>query len=95
METDIRGAVEAGLQSYLVLSGSTRIENLCDCVYQPSRVLQSVADFVEELETGKPSNRLDSPVYSQDKEVQVALGMRHQTDAEHFQKPRPHASMAR
>lgn len=95
METDIRGAVEAGLQSYLVLSGSTRIENLCDYVYQPTRVLKSVADIVEEVETGKPSSRLDSPVFSQATAVQLALGSRHQTDAEPFQKLRPRAPMAR
>src|SRR6266581_9626503 len=38
METDIRGAIEAGLQAYLVLSGSTTIENIADYVYQPTRV---------------------------------------------------------
>src|SRR6516225_3219355 len=64
METDIRGAIEAGLQAYLVLSGSTRMENVSDYVYQPTRVLASVADLVEELTSGKPSSRLDSPVYS-------------------------------
>src|SRR6478672_6641526 len=42
METDVRGAIEAGLQAYLVLSGSTKIENLADYVYQPTRVLESV-----------------------------------------------------
>src|SRR5438876_6539481 len=35
METDIRGAFEAGLQSYLVLSGSTQFEDVADYVYQP------------------------------------------------------------
>ena len=42
----------AGLQAYLVLTGSTRIEELCDYVYQPTRVLESDADLVEELKTG-------------------------------------------
>src|SRR4029079_16122323 len=45
METDIRGAVEAGMQSFLVLSGSTQLEVVGDYVYQPTRVLQSVADL--------------------------------------------------
>lgn len=95
METDIRGAVEAGLQAYLVLTGSTRVDNLCDYVYQPTRVLASVADIVEEVATGKPSSRLDSPVFSQNAAMQLAFRIRHQTDAEHFQKPRPRAPMAR
>src|SRR5216684_1254271 len=49
METDIRGAIEAGLQAYLVLSGSTTVENIADYVYQPTRVLSSVADLIDEL----------------------------------------------
>src|SRR5881296_3220962 len=47
METDIRGAVEAGMQAFLVLSGSTRLENVGEYVYQPTRVLTSVADLLE------------------------------------------------
>src|SRR6478672_3460211 len=61
METDIRGAFEAGMQSFLVLTGSTQLEMLSDYVYQPTRVLQSVADLVEEIKTGKPSDRMNSP----------------------------------
>src|SRR6266705_2501315 len=49
METDIRGAFEAGLQSFLVLSGSTQLENVGDYVYQPTRILQTVADLTEEI----------------------------------------------
>jgi NagD protein len=94
METDIRGAVEAGLQAYLVLSGSTRIEDIADYVYQPTRVLGSVADLVEELKSGKPSSRLDSPVYSHALPTGSRFGRRHQTDAEHPHKPRPRAPMA-
>lgn len=94
METDIRGAVEAGLQPYLVLSGSTRVEDVAEYVYQPTRVLRSVADLIEELKCGKPSSRLDSPVYSHALSAGVPLGKRHQTDAEHINKPRPRAPMA-
>jgi len=61
METDIRGAVEAGLRSFLVLSGSTTLEAAQDYVYQPTRILQSIADLTEEIITGRPSDRLDSP----------------------------------
>lgn len=89
METDIRGAIEAGLQAYLVLSGSTAIENVCDYVYQPTRVLGSVADLVDELKTGKPSSRLDSPVYTQAGRSAERGRMRHRTDVVHMEKPRP------
>jgi NagD protein len=64
METDIRGAIESGLQAYLVLTGSTSLEQLAEYVYQPTRVLKSVADLTEELKSGKPSTRLDSPAYA-------------------------------
>jgi NagD protein len=95
METDIRGAVEAGLLAYLVLSGSTQVESLADYVYQPTRVLHSVADLTEELKTGKPSSRLDSPVYVQTGSFHRRFGNRHQTDVERLQKPRPRAPMTR
>src|SRR3989441_12161842 len=48
METEIRGAVEAGMQAFLVLSGSTQFENVGDYVYQPTRISQSVADLTLE-----------------------------------------------
>src|SRR5258706_608349 len=54
METDIRGAFEAGLHAFLVLTGSTHLENIGDYVYQPTRVLQSVADLTAEINIGKP-----------------------------------------
>lgn len=97
METDIRGAIEAGLQAYLVLTGSTRIEDVADYVYQPTRVLASIADLVEELKTGTPSNRLDSPVFTAVRKTGNRLGTRYQTEAERPRKPRPRprAPMAR
>jgi len=61
METDIRGAMEAGLLSFLVLSGSTNLEAVQEYVYQPTRILHSVADLTEEIVTGRPSDRLDRP----------------------------------
>jgi NagD protein len=95
METDIRGAIEAGLQSYLVLSGATTLDALADYVYQPTRVLNSVADLIEELKTGKPSSRLDSPVYQRARSARPRTGDRHQTDAEHPAKSRPRPPMTR
>jgi NagD protein len=95
METDIRGAIESGLQAYLVLTGSTRVESLADYVYQPTRVLGSIADLTEELKSGTPSSRLDSPVYAQAAVGKRRPGNRHQTETAHFHKPRPRAPMAR
>jgi len=95
METDIRGAFEAGLQSFLVLSGSTQLESLGDYVYQPTRVLQSVADLTEEIKTGKPSDRLDSPAFANKGLHASKSGYRHQTDIFAFHKPRPRAAMTK
>lgn len=69
METDIRGAIEAGLLSYLVLSGSTPLESVRDYVYQPTRILHSVADLTEEILTGKPSDQLNSPALQESRRV--------------------------
>lgn len=43
MATDILGAVQLGLRSVLVLTGSTRIEDLTQFAYQPDTVLDSIA----------------------------------------------------
>src|SRR2546425_439129 len=95
METDIRGAFEAGMQSFLVLSGSTQLEALGDYVYQPTRVLQSVADLTEEVRTGKPSDRLDSPAFGNKSLHPNKRGQRHQTDIFAFHKPRPRPAMTK
>ena len=96
METDIRGAFEAGLLAYLVLSGSTHLEAVGDYVYQPTRVLQSVADLVEEVRTGRPSDRLDSPVLAvPGPGGRAGQGTRHQTDLLAFHKPRPRPAMTK
>jgi NagD protein len=93
METDIRGAFEAGMQSYLVLSGSTQLENIGDYVYQPTRVLQRVADLTDEIKTGKISDRLNSPVFAGSQAGN--RGRRHQTDIFAFHKPRPRPAMTK
>ena len=95
METDIRGAFETGMQSYLVLSGSTQFENIGDYVYHPTRILQTVADLVEEIRTGVPSDRLDSPVFNADGFRSYKAGNRHQTDIFAFHKPRPRPAMTK
>ncbi len=94
METDIRGAVEAGLLSYLVLSGSTQFEDIGDHVYQPTRVLQSVADLVDEILTGKSADPFQNRA-SHDKSSHVKSGLRHQTDVFALHKPRPRPAMTK
>ncbi|MBN8460557.1 MAG: HAD family hydrolase [Verrucomicrobia bacterium] len=48
MDTDIKGAVEIGIQAYLVLTGSTSPDDLPDYAYSPTRVLGSIADLNSE-----------------------------------------------
>jgi NagD protein len=95
METDIRGAVEAGMQSFLVLSGSTQLEAVGEYVYQPTRLLQSVADLTPEVMTGRPSDRLDSPAFANTGLHVHKPGHRHQTDIFTFHKPRPRPAMTK
>jgi NagD protein len=95
METDIRGAMEAGMQSFLVLSGSTHLEVLGDYVNQPTRVLQSVADLTEEVKTGRVSDRLNSPVFGGAGGAGPKAGHRHQTDIFALHKPRPRPAMTK
>lgn len=95
METDIRGAFEAGMHSFLVLSGSTQLEAIGDYVYQPTRILQTVADLTHEIKTGKPSDRMDSPAFQDRGLGNGRHGHRHQTDIFTFYKPRPRPAMTK
>jgi len=95
METDIRGAVEAGMQSFLVMTGSSQLESVSDYVYQPTRILQSVADLTEEVKTGKVSDRLNSPAFTNGHASHPKPGTRHQTDIFDFHKPRPRPAMTK
>lgn len=95
METDIRGAIESGLEAYLVLTGSTQIDDVGDYVYQPSRILQSVADLTEEIRTGQPSTPGTEHLASPGGRKRSRSGLRHQTDAEHPAKSRPRPPMTR
>jgi NagD protein len=95
METDIRGAVEAGLYGFLVLTGSTQLEAIGDYVYQPTRILQSVADLTEEIKTGQMSDRLNSPVFTHSGFHSGKAGTRHQTDLLALHKTRPRPAMTK
>ena len=46
MDTDIIAGMEAGLRTVLVLTGSTRAEQVSRFPYRPTRVLDSIADVV-------------------------------------------------
>jgi NagD protein len=48
METDIRGATDSGFQSILVLTGSTRSEDLHRYPFRPTVVVDSIAALVPE-----------------------------------------------
>jgi NagD protein len=95
METDIRGAFEAGMQSYLVLSGSTKFEDVGDYVYQPTRVLRNVAELTQEVKTGKPAGQFQELVSTSNGFRTSKGGLRHQTDILALHKPRPRPAMTK
>src|SRR6201991_5155442 len=49
METDIVAGLEAGLEAILVLTGSTTRDQAERFPYRPSRIVDSIADLVDEL----------------------------------------------
>jgi NagD protein len=49
MDTDIVAGIEAGLVTYLVLTGSTRAEDVERFPFRPSRVVDSIADLVDAI----------------------------------------------
>jgi NagD protein len=49
MDTDVISGLEAGMHTVLVLTGSTTREEAERFPYRPSRIVESIADLVEEL----------------------------------------------
>ncbi|MFJ3403043.1 HAD-IIA family hydrolase [Promicromonospora sp. NPDC090134] len=47
MDTDILGGMEAGLETFLVLTGSTSAEEVEKYPFRPSHVMKSIADIVD------------------------------------------------
>jgi len=91
METDVRGGIEMGLRSYLVLSGSSRLEDLHRYVYQPTRILNSVKELADEIRNGKP-------VEFRPRGEIAALPRRagrHSTDTENYRERSPRPPMTR
>lgn len=46
MDTDMLAGVESGLHTFLVLTGSTKREQIADFSYRPNEVMDSIADIV-------------------------------------------------
>jgi NagD protein len=46
METDVISGLEAGLRTVLVLTGSTRRDEVETFPYRPTRIFDSIADVV-------------------------------------------------
>ncbi len=49
LETDIRAGVEAGLQTILALSGVSQLDDINRFPYRPSRIVNSVADLLDDI----------------------------------------------
>ncbi|MDB2276164.1 HAD-IIA family hydrolase [Halorubrum ezzemoulense] len=49
MDTDVVAGIEAGLTTYLVLTGSTSRDELIEFAYRPDDVVESVAELVETI----------------------------------------------
>ncbi len=50
MDTDVVAGIEAGLETVLVLSGSTAVSDIARYPFRPSRILESVATLADELQ---------------------------------------------
>ena len=46
MDTDVVAGIEAGLETILVLTGSTKATDIARYPFRPTRVLDSIADAV-------------------------------------------------
>ena len=55
MKTDIVSGLEAGLETILVLTGVTSPDDVDRFTYRPSRIVNSIADLVPELEASEPA----------------------------------------
>jgi NagD protein len=56
MDTDVISGIEAGLRTVLVLTGSTKKENIAKFPYRPTRVVNSIADLVSVVGELAPHN---------------------------------------
>jgi NagD protein len=61
MDTDVVAGIEAGLQTILVLSGITTRDEAQRFPFLPSRIVESVADLVDEVPAAGPAGVGDQP----------------------------------
>jgi len=88
METDIRGAIEIGIQACLVLTGSTRIEDIGDYVYQPTCVMSGVDELLGEIKGSVLTDRLSSPTL-RSVNMTKAHGAKHHSESPLPRRQRP------
>ena len=55
MDTDVVSGLEAGLRTVLVLSGSTKPDQVGRFPYLPTKVVDSVADLLDLVEADDPT----------------------------------------
>jgi NagD protein len=53
MDTDIQAGVEAGLRTHLVLSGSTRREQVADYPFRPFGIHAGIGDLIPLVEASR------------------------------------------
>jgi sugar phosphatase/hydrolase of the HAD family protein len=46
MDTDVRAGVEAGMRTFLVLSGSTHSDDVANFPYRPFRIYDGIGDLI-------------------------------------------------
>ncbi|MDF2849183.1 MAG: family hydrolase, partial [Oerskovia sp.] len=49
MDTDVVAGIEAGLYTYLVMTGSTKLHEVDTFPFRPSKVVDSIADLVDRI----------------------------------------------
>ena len=57
MKTDIIAGLEAGLETILVLTGVTSLADVDRFPHRPSRIVDSIADLIPEVEPSRAENR--------------------------------------
>ncbi|MGY5764457.1 HAD-IIA family hydrolase [Brachybacterium sp. DNPG3] len=59
MDTDVKSGLEAGMRSILVLTGSTKVEDITSYPYRPTEVLDGIADVAQLVERMSPSPEVE------------------------------------
>ena len=60
MKTDIVSGLEAGLETILVLTGVTSPDEVDRFTYRPSRIVDSIADLIPDLEASRAEVKPDA-----------------------------------